>query len=167
MGEFISSLSILGYIGIYVSAAYWRRVSNCSCFIINCLLTVSRVIYLVPRYTCPVWHSGSLRNSAPAKRRCKLHSGDTQRGFRGSRPSRDDHERCLWMSPQTWHDFATLFRLTATVHLIGSSSLSSTRAMYGEYDHVSHVRNSVGVGRSFAPLWLAFGTCCHGILHLK
>ena len=116
---------------------------------------------------CPVWHSGSLRNSAPAERHCKLHSGDTQHGFRGSHPSRDDHEHCPWASPQTWHDFATLFRLTVTVHLIGSSSLSSTQSMYGEYDRVSHVRNGVGVGRSFAPLWLDFGTCLHDIILLK
>ena len=83
------------------------------------------------------------------------------------RPSRDDHERCPWASPQTWCDFATLFRLTATVHLINSSLLSSTQAMYGEYDRVSHVRNGVGVGRSLAPLWLVFGSCLHDILHLN
>ena len=134
-------------------------------FIIICLL--SRVIYLFQWYTCPVWHSGSPRNSAPAERRCKLHSGDTQRGFRGSRPSRDDHERCPWASPQTWCDFVTLFRLTAAVHLIDSSSLSSTRAMYREYDRISHVRNGVGVGRSFAPFWPVYGSCLHDILHLK
>ena len=80
---------------------------------------------------------------------------------------RDDHERRPWASPQTWRDFVTLFRLTVTVHLIDSSSLSSTRAMYGEYDRVSLMRNCVGMGRSFAPLWPVFGTCRHDILHLK
>ena len=135
------------------------------CFIIIRIL--SRVIYLSRKYTCPVWHLSSLRNSAPAERHCKLHSGDTQHGFHGSRPSRDDHERCPWASPQTWCDLATLFRLTVTVHLIDSSLLSSTRAMCGEYDRISHMRNGVGVGRSFAPLWPDFGTCRHDIIHLK
>ena len=138
-GLWRSSLSIWGYIGIYL---FWW-------------------------YMCPVWHSSSLRNSTPAERHCKLHSGDTQHGFRGSRPSRDDHEHRPWASPQTWCDFATLLRLTATVHLIDSSSLSSMRAMYGEYDRVSHMRNGVGMGRSFAPLWPVFGSCLHDILHLK
>ena len=39
--------------------------------------------------------------------------------------------------------------------------------MYGEYDRVSHVRNGVGVGMSFAPLWLDFGTCLRDIILLK
>ena len=38
------------------------------------------------------------------------------------------------------------------------------QAMCGEYDRISHMRNGVGVGRSFATLWPEFGTCRHDIV---